>query len=89
VRSDVFSCGSLLYLLLTGSLPFDGNDVMATLRAVRAARPTPVEQLRPDLPRELCDVVRRAMQPERGERFPSAIAMRAALLEAALAGNRS
>jgi serine/threonine-protein kinase len=86
VRSDVFSCVSLLYLLLTARLPFEAEDPIEILRLVRAARPAPIEQLRPDLSPELCTVLKRAMALERTARFQTAAAMRTALLEAALAG---
>jgi serine/threonine protein kinase len=71
-RADVYALGCLLFEALTGEAPFarwtDGPGALAHLDA---PRPSPLE-LRPDLPRELDDIVRRSMATDPSERFPSA-----------------
>jgi serine/threonine protein kinase len=71
-RADIYALGCLLFEALTGEAPFaswtDGPEALAHLDA---PRPSPLD-LRPDLPREFDDVVRRAMAKDPSERYPSA-----------------
>lgn len=71
-RADVYALGCLLFETLTGEAPFAGwKDGPQALAHLDAPRPSPVE-LRPDVPGEFDDVVRRAMATDPGERYPSA-----------------
>ncbi len=71
-RADVYALGCLLFETLTGEAPFAGwTDGPRALAHVSAARPSPVA-LRPDLPPEFDDVVRRAMAADPSDRYPSA-----------------
>lgn len=71
-RADIYALGCLLFEALTGEAPFarrtEGPQVLAHLDA---PRPSPLD-LRPELPREFDDVVRRAMATDPSERYPSA-----------------
>jgi pSer/pThr/pTyr-binding forkhead associated (FHA) protein/tRNA A-37 threonylcarbamoyl transferase component Bud32 len=70
--TDVYALGCLLFEALTGDAPFaGGKDGPAMLAHIDAPPPSPVER-RPDLPRQLDDVVRRAMAKDPSERYPSA-----------------
>src|SRR5690349_9215769 len=72
--SDIYSLGVVFYEMLTGLLPHAGTTV-AELRIQRLLRPPiPVNWLRPIVPRELAEVVARALHPEPAERWPSALA---------------
>jgi len=72
--SDIYALGVVFYEMLTGRLPHAGVTV-AELRIQRLLRPPiPVHWLRPVCPRELADVVARALHPEPAERWPSAVA---------------
>ena len=72
--SDIFSLGVVLYEMLTGRLPHAGTTV-SELRIERLLRPhIPVHWLRPGVPRELGEVVARALHAEPGHRWPSALA---------------
>jgi len=75
-RSDIFSLGAILYELIGGRRAFDGASIEETLGQVIAARPTPLEQVRPDTPPALLAVVRRALAREVGQRYQSAVDMR-------------
>ncbi len=83
-RCDEYAAGLVLYELLTlqPGLPGEGPGAIA---AALEARIVPVEQVRPDLPPALVDVLGRALRPRRDDRFPNCAAM-ASALEGVLAG---
>jgi pSer/pThr/pTyr-binding forkhead associated (FHA) protein len=71
-RADVYALGCLLFEALTGQAPFaGGREDLGPLAHLNAPRPSPSD-LRPELPREFDDVVRRAMATDPSERYPSA-----------------
>jgi len=72
--TDVYSAGVLLYELLAGANPVRGATAGETFANILAGRIAPLEQLRPDLPRQLSDVVAAACAQRAAER-PSAAAM--------------
>ncbi len=84
--TDVYSAGVLLYELLAGRNPVRGATAGETVGNILAGRIAPLESLRPDLPRELCDVVTAACSLAAVER-PSAAEAGEALR--ALAGRLS
>jgi eukaryotic-like serine/threonine-protein kinase len=67
-RADLFSFGVLLYELLGGCSPFQAPSAAATLRRVLGERPTPLRELRRELPEELSDLVVELLAPEPAER---------------------
>ncbi len=83
VRADIYSVGILLYELLTGCKPFEGDSLPATLLAQKEMPPPPFEAKAPGLrlSSELEAVVRRALAKSPQERFGSAIEMKVALDE--------
>jgi serine/threonine-protein kinase len=78
-RVDVHAVGVMLYEMLTGAPPYSGENYNQVLHAVLVGKPTPIEALRPEVAASLCAVVARSMAPKH-ERYPTAEAMRAALL---------
>jgi serine/threonine protein kinase len=71
-RSDLFSLGTVLYLMVTRTRPFEGpSDLETLLRVQKGDFPAP-EQASPDLPPEVAAVVARAMCKEPEERYQSA-----------------
>jgi serine/threonine protein kinase len=85
--SDIYALGVVVYEMLTGRLPHAGRTV-AELRMQRLLRPpVPVNWLRPSCPRELADVVARALHPEPAERWPSALAFAQAAARAVTDGS--
>lgn len=78
-RADVYALGAILYELLTGCEPHRGEAPHAIMYSVLHEAPTPLSQLRPNLPDGLQDVVHRAMAFERRDRYPDVMAFAEAL----------
>jgi serine/threonine-protein kinase len=78
-RSDVYSWGIMMYELLTGRVPFDGDNWMAVMAGHLQGDPKPVHKLRPDAPPALEAVVMHAMRRHPEHRYPSATALLADL----------
>jgi serine/threonine protein kinase len=78
-RVDIYAIGATMYQALTGRLPYDAPSMPALLFAIVEKEPTPIAELRPDIPADLVAVVVRAMAKDRTARFSSAEEMRAAL----------
>jgi len=71
-RADLFSAGTMLYLMLTGRKPFEApSELESMLRAQRAEFPPP-ETLNPYLPPEATMIVNRAMRKEASARYQTA-----------------
>jgi len=75
-RSDLFSLGVVLYEMATGKKPFATGNVITTLDAVLNQKPVSPRQLNPKIPEDLEGIIGRAMEKERGHRYPSAAAMK-------------
>ena len=83
-RSDQYSLGALLYELLTGRIPYEGESIVAVAtRHVRDPVPN-VREVRPEISPRVDALIRRAMAKRPEDRFPSTDAMIGAI-EACLA----
>src|SRR5690606_31592171 len=81
-RTDLYSLGIVLYEMLCGRVPFEGDSSSATARARLHSDPQPPRPARAGIPPELETTTMRLLARDPGERFPTATDVRAALLGA-------
>jgi serine/threonine protein kinase/tetratricopeptide (TPR) repeat protein len=74
-RSDVWSLGVVFYQMLTGRLPFQGDHIMALMKAIEAPPPS-LRDLRPEVPEELERIVYKALAKQPEFRYQSAAELR-------------
>jgi serine/threonine-protein kinase len=78
-RADIWSLGTILFEALAGRPPFVGDSVMHVASKIFNDAPTPLGEVRPDLPPELCAVVMRCLRKLPDDRFPDVSALAQAL----------
>jgi eukaryotic-like serine/threonine-protein kinase len=78
-RSDVFSCGAVLYEMATGRQPFTGSTSAVIFEAILNRAPVPPVQLNPSLPEDLARIVNRALEKDRELRYQSAAELKSEL----------
>lgn len=70
-RSDVFSFGVVMYEILGGQVPFQGETLTDVLAAILNSEPAPLESLAPHLPKELQRIIRKTLKKKREQRYNS------------------
>ncbi len=81
--SDLYSTGVVLYEMLTGRVPYDGDNPVAVAMQHLHATPVPIQNLAPDVPPALVRVCMKAMEKNPALRYQTARDM-AADIRAAL-----
>ena len=69
IRADIYSLGIVLYRMLSGDLPFQGDTPWVVVEQHVVAHPLPLSDIRPDLPEPVVELVGKAMAREPRERF--------------------
>jgi len=72
-RSDLFSVGVILYTMLTGQRPFEGDNHNEYIISLTSSSPTPPSVHNPDIPPPLEGVVIRALARDRDARWQTAL----------------
>ena len=75
-RTDLFSLGSLIYLMATANPPFRAESAMGVMNRICHDRQQPLWQRSNDIPDELSVLVDRLMSKQAAKRFSSATAVR-------------
>jgi serine/threonine protein kinase len=71
-RSDVYALGIILYQLLTGVLPFEGESLSSVLWKQLQAPAIPPSQRNPEIPKDVDTIVLRAFEYDKEHRYASA-----------------
>ena len=75
IRDSIYSAGVVLYEMLTGRLPFEGDSAVSVAIQHLSSVPLPPRDINPDIPEALELICMKAMSPNADKRYPTADAM--------------
>lgn len=78
-RIDIYAVGLLAYELLIGASPFSSSSPQATMAAQLTRTPEPLDEIRPEVPSELSDLIMRCLEKNPAFRPSTAAALQAEL----------
>ncbi len=79
-RSDIYAVGVMLYEMLTGEVPFKGENPFAVMNERLLNYPVPPREVNPDITPELQEIIYRAIEREPSNRYAHARDMASDLL---------
>jgi len=74
-RADLFSFGVVLYELITGRLPFQGDNLSAIIYSILNNEPEDIARYADDVPSGLVEIVKRLLRKQPGDRYQNAAAV--------------
>ncbi len=80
-RSDIFSLGTILYEMASGTRPFRGDTTMSTISSILKDEPSSITELKRMLPRHAGRIIRRCLAKEPDRRYQTALDLRNELEE--------
>jgi serine/threonine protein kinase len=75
-RSDLYSLGALVYAMMTGRPPFEGNSLVETILKIRTGVPAKPKQFQMSIPDRFQGVVLKLLEKRPEDRFQTAIELR-------------
>ena len=79
-RTDLFSFGAVLYQMVTGTLPFEGDTSAIIYEAILNREPPAVDQVNPALPAALGRILEKALEKDRSLRYQTATELKTDLM---------
>ena len=71
-RTDIYSVGVMLYEMLSGKLPFDGDGAVSIAIMQISDKAKPLAQVAPNVPEALCQITEKAMEKDPANRYQAA-----------------
>jgi predicted ATPase/signal transduction histidine kinase/tRNA A-37 threonylcarbamoyl transferase component Bud32 len=78
-RTDFYSLGVTFYEVLSGQLPFTTNDAMELVHCHIAKQPVPLNEIAPEIPQAVSDIVMKLLSKAAEDRYQSAWGLKADL----------